>query len=306
MQYTVLASGSRGNSTLLQSNGFGLLIDVGLALDDLTARLKKCRRTWDHVDAVILTHTHGDHWTDAVFTEMLRREVPLYCHTDHCLILEKCSQRFAKLGAAGLLRDFPTSEAFTLSPGLSCLPTPVRHDSGATFAFRLEGETNLFGESQSVGHATDLGCWDEFLAERLANVDLLAVESNHDVQMQRGSRRPYRLINRVLGDDGHLSNEQAAKLAERVRQLSDAKQFRHLVLLQLSEQCNQPHLALDAAHGVVKEMNHAKVYAARQDRPLSTIQLDVTKKAKRRTKSSRHTPSTHETRSLERERGRSE
>src|SRR3954447_14217616 len=210
-RFTVLASGSTGNACLLQSGEFGLLIDCGLGPRALAGRLAACGLSWRNVHAAVLTHTHSDHWREAALIRLARLGVRLFCHPEHAAHLERVCPAFPALSAGGLVMSYGADE-FAPVPGLSCRPLPVSHDCGATFGFRFAGASGLFGHSWAVGYAADLGCWDESLARSLADVDLLAVEFNHDVEMQRRSGRPYPLVRRVLGDEGHLSNEQGAGL----------------------------------------------------------------------------------------------
>src|SRR5262249_58433243 len=85
------------------------------------------------------------------------------------------------------------------------------------------------------------------LADALADVDLLALEFNHDVGLERSSGRSPYLIARVLGEEGHLSNEQAANLLREVLRRSPPGRLRQLVQLHLSRECNRPHLAPETA-----------------------------------------------------------
>jgi phosphoribosyl 1,2-cyclic phosphodiesterase len=115
----------------------------------------------------------------------------------------------------------------------------------------------LFGPGWSLGYAADLGSWDERLADALTGVDLLALEFNHDVAMQRSSgRHPY-LIERVLSDEGHLSNAQAAELLRRALLNDPERRLRQIVQLHLSRQCNHPRLAFQAAQTVLEELGLA-------------------------------------------------
>jgi len=82
-RFTVLASGSSGNAALLEANGFGLLIDCGLQPRTLTDRLREINVGWDKISAVILTHTHGDHWKDRTLADLRSRKIPLYAHAEH-------------------------------------------------------------------------------------------------------------------------------------------------------------------------------------------------------------------------------
>jgi phosphoribosyl 1,2-cyclic phosphodiesterase len=276
LRFTVLASGSAGNATLVQADGFGVLIDAGLGPRQLGSRLAASGLSWAGVHAVLLTHTHSDHWKDRTFAHLRRRNVPLFCHPDHHGLLGSTSPGFAGLRAAGLVRPFTSGEPFELSRGLRCRPLPVRHDGGATFGFRLEAAPDLFGRAASLAYAADLGCWDDELAEAMADVDLLAVEFNHDVELEYASGRMPRLIARVLGDEGHLSNAQAADLVRAVLARSPAGRLRHLVQLHLSRDCNRPALARAAALAALAEHSDVTVHTAEQDSSGATLHLSLT------------------------------
>jgi phosphoribosyl 1,2-cyclic phosphodiesterase len=272
LRLTVLASGSGGNATLVEVNGFGVLIDAGLGPRQLASRLAAAGRSWNDVHALLLTHTHSDHWRDRTLAHLHKRGIPLYCHADHHHTLRFYSPSFPALLAAGLVRPFEAGEDVTLAPALRCRPLPVRHDSGATFGFRLEGAPDLFGGAVAAGYVADLGTWDQGLAAELADVDLLAVEFNHDVALQHASGRPALLIARVLGDNGHLSNAQGADLVRAVLQRSEPGRLRYLVQLHLSRDCNRPLLAREAARAALEQ--HAAdtaVHTASQDEPLPTL-----------------------------------
>ena len=104
--------------------------------------------------------------------------------------------------------------------------------------------------AQAVAYLADLGCWDHELAGALKEIDLLALEFNHDVTMERNSNRSEHLIERVLGDYGHLSNEQAAELLDTILQHSAPKRLQHLIQLHVSRECNRTMLAVQAARTV--------------------------------------------------------
>ncbi|HEY7423711.1 MAG TPA: MBL fold metallo-hydrolase [Gemmataceae bacterium] len=276
MRFTVLASGSSGNASLVESDGFGVLIDVGLGPRQLSSRLAKAGLSWSAVHAVLLTHTHSDHWKDATLLHLHRHKVPLWCHAGHHTVLRTYSDGFLALHDARLVRSFEAHQEFELSPGLRCRALPVRHDGGATFGFRLEGPADLFGQRGAIGYAADLGSWDKDLAGWLADVDLLAIEFNHDVAMQHASGRAPRLIQRVLGDEGHLSNVQAAGLVRAVFERSTAGQPRHLVQLHLSRDCNRPALARAAVQALLDEWGASvTLHTAEQDAPGATLHLNA-------------------------------
>jgi phosphoribosyl 1,2-cyclic phosphodiesterase len=273
LRFTVLASGSAGNASLVELDGFGVLIDAGLGPRQLAKRLAASGLSRANVHAVLLTHTHSDHWRDRTFADLCRRDVPLFCHPDHHACLAGQSPAFADLLDAGLVRPFADDETFELWRGLRCRPFRVRHDSGATFGFRLEGPPDLFGRVAALAYAADLGCWDETLADALADVDLLAIEFNHDVELEYASGRMPRLIARVLGDEGHLSNSQAADLVRAVLERSSDGRLRHLVQLHLSSECNRPSLARAAAMAVLAGRARVNLHTAEQDTPGATLHL---------------------------------
>ena len=238
-RFTVLASGSAGNSSLLEAGGFGLLVDIGLTTRQLTGRLIAAGRSWQSVGAVLLTHTHTDHWKPTVLTALAAKRIPLYCHGEHLAAFESATPPplFAELKRMQLLRTYAADEDLLLGGGLRFRPLGLRHDGGPTFGFRFSVEAGW-----SLGYAADLGSWDQPLAEALGGVDLLALEFNHDVAMQQSSGRHPQLIARVLGDEGHLSNGQAAALLRQSLRGTATPRCRQIVQLHLSRQCNRPTL----------------------------------------------------------------
>jgi phosphoribosyl 1,2-cyclic phosphodiesterase len=272
VRFTVLASGSKGNASLIEAGPFGLLLDAGLGPRQLGARLAAVGASWQAVKAVLLTHTHSDHWNDRTFRELARRGVPVYCHGEHAQYLLASSPSFHGLHSARLVRTYDGGPELHLPGGLRCRPLALRHDGGATFGFRFERADD---PACALGYVADLGCWDRRLAEALADVDVLALEFNHDVALEYASGRQPRLIARVLGDEGHLSNAQATGLLREVLRLSTPGRVRHVIQLHLSQQCNHPKLAAAAAWEVLAELADApELHTAHQDRPLRPLQLD--------------------------------
>lgn len=274
LRFTVLASGSSGNASLIEADGFGLLIDAGLGPRQLASRLAAVGSSWSAVQAVLLTHTHSDHWKDRTLAQLCRRRILFYCHPDSHCELQTYSPAFMDLASEGLVRPFESGEDFVVAQGLRCRALPLRHDSGATFGFRIEGPPDLFGQAATVGYVADLGCWDEALVDSLSDVDLLAVEFNHDLALELASGRSPRLIDRVLGDEGHLSNTQGAALVRAVLGRSEIGRVRHLVQLHLSRQCNRPTLAREAAKTILDDFTfQVELHTARQDEPGVTLHL---------------------------------
>jgi phosphoribosyl 1,2-cyclic phosphodiesterase len=287
LRFTMLASGSRGNACLIQAEDFGVLLDAGLGPRQLGDRLRAAGHSWAAVQAMLLTHTHSDHWNDRTFAWLLRRRIPLYCHAAHHGALLRWSPAFPPLAEAGLVRSFTAGEELLLAAGLRCRPLPVRHDGGATFGFRLEGVPDLFGRAPAIGYLADLGTWDDELVAQLADVDLLALEFNHDVSLERGSQRSAALIARVLGDEGHLSNDQAAAFVRNILGRSAPGRLRYLIQLHLSQDCNRPALARQAARAVLDELSQeTRLHTASQDTPGPQLDLDAAPARRRRPRQS--------------------
>lgn len=272
-RFTVLASGSSGNAALLEVDGFGLLIDCGLHPRMLTARLREVGSSWSAVNAVILTHIHGDHWKDLTLASVCSCRIPVYGHRDHLDHLDSTARAYESLHRAGLTREFADGQLVELQPGLALRPLRVSHDAEPTFAFRIDG-SDPEGLAWSIGYASDLGCGSSELIEAFTGVDVLALEFNHDVRMERRSRRPKFLIDRVLSDWGHLSNEQAAEVAKAIAERSGDRPPEHLVQLHLSRECNRPELASKAGHaalaGLIPDIN---VITSRQDTASRSVAL---------------------------------
>jgi phosphoribosyl 1,2-cyclic phosphodiesterase len=274
MRFTVLGSGSAGNSSLLRAGDFGLLLDVGLGPRQLAGRMSAAGASWRQVHAALLTHTHSDHWNERTLTYLLRLRIPLYCHLEHHTALLAYSSAFATLRAENLVRLYEPDRELALVQGLRCRPLRLRHDGGLTCGFRFEAQHDFFGRACALGYVADLGCWGPDLVEALGDLDLLALEFNHDVAMERSSGRSPRLIARVLGDDGHLSNAQAAALLRAVLEVTVPGRLRQVIQLHLSRECNRPDLAAAAAQLAIGDLaGSVEVHTACQDRPSPTFHL---------------------------------
>lgn len=280
IQFAALASGSGGNSSLIDSGGPALLIDLGLTPRALGERLEGVGASWDRIGAVLLTHTHGDHVSSGGLRWLARRQIPFYCHEGHLAKLGPWPG-FRALDAKGLVRTYD-DRPFLTPDGSRVEALPVSHDSGPTFGFRIEAKRAGKGRTAALGYVTDTGCWTEPLADALTDVDLLAVEFNHDVTMQRQSGRPYYLVARNLGDRGHLSNDQGADLLAEVLRRSRREAVRQVVLLHLSRDCNLPKLALKAARGAVRAGDRrAVVHAAMQHVPHPHLPVQPPRRGRR-------------------------
>src|SRR5438552_3870250 len=118
LHFTVLASGSLGNASLLEADGFGVLIDAGLGPRQLAQRLAAVGRSWRRIHAAVLTHTHGDHWRGRTFAYLARHGIPLYCHAAHVNDLVAESAAFCRLADSSLVRYYEPDRSLALAPCL--------------------------------------------------------------------------------------------------------------------------------------------------------------------------------------------
>jgi phosphoribosyl 1,2-cyclic phosphodiesterase len=237
------------------------------------SRMTAAGLSWGDVHAVLLTHTHADHWNDRTLAHLQRRRIPLYCHPGHQEYLTSYGEAFAKLQGDQLVCAYGEAE-WEMTPTMRCQPLRLRHDGGVTFGFRFHGRASAAEPAWSMGYVADLGSWTPELAQALTDVDLLALEFNHDVEMEYASGRSPRLIARVLGAEGHLSNEQAAALLREVLRRSTPGRLRHVVQLHLSRDCNHRTLAVQAAEAVLNGRGgDVQLHTASQHEPSPTLTI---------------------------------
>ncbi len=287
LRFAALASGSGGNASLVVADGFGVLIDAGLGPRQLAARLAAVGASWHDVHAVLLTHIHGDHWNERTLTYLCKRRIPLFCHPVHTRQLHQETSAFGDLRAQGLVRLYEVDEDVFLGSALRCRPVALPHDGDVTCGFRLEGTRDFLGHAWALGYAADLGSWTRSLAQALADVDILALEFNHDVGMELTSGRSRELIARVLGENGHLSNDQAAAMVREVLRLSEHGRVQHVVQLHLSRDCNRPRLARAAMESILSAFPHLRLHTAAQHRPGPRLRLGMSRFAQTATARSR-------------------
>jgi len=235
LQLCVLASGSSGNCTVVRSPAGIVLIDCGIGPRTAAARLKGTGVSIHDVSAICLTHLDRDHFNLNWINAIVSRGIRLFCHASRMDELLALARDDASRETIVPFNGHP----FELLPGLLAHTISLAHDRAGSHGFVLDGH------GARVGYATDLGHVPESLVEHFSNLDVLAIESNYDPQMQRDSSRPWFLKQRIMGGRGHLSNEQALDAIRRILrrcEMRGAKLPAHIVLLHRSRQCNCPDL----------------------------------------------------------------
>ena len=263
VRFCVLGSGSKGNASLVLAPRAHVLLDAGFSPRELAARMDGTGASWDSLSAVLLTHTHTDHVRKTCLRECALRGIALYCHAEHEGQLGG-GRYLRRLKESARLHLYEAGVPFETAGGLRCRPLRLPHDCPPTFGFLIEAPGSD-GRTRRLGYFADLGHWSQDLAEQVRDLDLLALEFNHDEQMERESGRPHYLIERVLGTHGHLSNRQAAEALEGVILNSPADRLRALVQLHLSQECNRDELAYQSAREViVRRKAPVEVFSTRQ------------------------------------------
>lgn len=269
----VLGSGSKGNCTAVWNEKTLLLIDAGrFAVRYIRDSLATAGLKTSAVDAVLVTHCHTDHLSDTTYRLCTPDHIPVYCSKDtwQAALKRRSNRRLEEIEKRGLLREMEHDEfrvgEFTIRPfGVS---HSHRLSAGKPVGF------TLLADGVKVAYTTDLGHATREVEEELAGSDILVVESNHDVEMELNSGRHPDTIRWVLGDTGHLSNEQCAGLLTSVISL-DAPQPQHIILAHLSQECNQPELALKTARSAVRTAGSTTVHliAAAQRNPTPVLSI---------------------------------
>lgn len=232
LRFKSLGSGSSGNATVIQARGTTglthLLVDCGLGIRELDKRLGAAGMLAEQVDAIFVTHEHGDH-IGCARQLALRERIPVYMSEG----------TYAALGQPdfhGLLRLACDAQAIAIGD-LQVRPFTVPHDAREPLQLTCtDGDVRL-------GLATDLGHVSPHVLQELSGCATLLLECNHDEAMLAGSSYPPFLKRRVGGAWGHLANSAAAALAQ---SLVGAGMLRQVLAAHLSEQNNKPELVRQA------------------------------------------------------------
>ena len=247
MRVAVLASGSEGNATLVESGGTRLLVDAGIGPFALRCALERARlgaglgraRREQPVDAVVVTHAHADHFGFArKYAKKMR--IPVY--------VTEATARAHDLPREGRFRMFGPRDPFEVGE-LLVSPVPVPHDAPQVAVSISDGQ-------RRVAVVTDVGEVTGRLADHLALCDVLLVESNHDAEMLERGPYPAFIKRRVASAGGHLSNAQTHELLARL-----PLRTRTVVLMHLSRTNNHVPLALECARDALAG-RRVNLYAA--------------------------------------------
>ena len=232
MRLCSIASGSSGNCVYIGSDTTHLLVDVGISGKRTESGLRELGLTGRDIDGILITHEHADH-ISGLGVLARKYEIPIYATAGTIRALKKCSG----LGDLDhtLFHEVWEDKKLTLKD-LTINPMRISHDAAQPVGYRIS-----YG-SKKVAVCTDLGVYNDYTVECLKGMDALLLEANHDVNMLQVGPYPYYLKQRILGEKGHLSNENSGRLLCRI--LHDRLQT--VLLGHLSKENNLPELAYES------------------------------------------------------------
>lgn len=245
----VLGSGSSGNCTWIECGGDAILIDAGLSARRTIRTIRDCGLDERKIRAVCITHEHTDHTAGVARLHSLLG-IPAYANSP--------TARAVRNVPTDCWKCFVTGNPFTVGP-FSLFPFALPHDAYEPVGYRIDCG------GIRIGIATDLGMPTTLVRGMLRGCRLIVLEANHDEEMVRQAPRPWSLKQRILGNQGHLSNRNAAALVSEVA----GDTLDTLVLAHLSRDCNREGLALEAVRERLASdgLGRIAVLAAHADSP---------------------------------------
>ena len=223
MYYHIIASGSKGNATIVVSNKTVILIDMGISLSRLEEGLAEINLTVNDITGALFTHDHVDHIGGLKFISpkiMYALEGTLPSSLSNVVYINK------PFG----IGDFEIT------------PIETSHDATNPCAYLIKDK------EESLFYMTDTGVFLEECLRLVKNPTYLVIESNHDIKMLLNTNRTFELKNRIMSDKGHLCNEDSAIAAISI--IGD--DTKEITLAHLSEEANTPEVALEAYQKIFK------------------------------------------------------
>ncbi len=252
MHFSILGSGSAGNSTVITGEHGALLVDAGLSALQLRRRLDALGIRPDSLQGVLLTHEHGDH-TRGLDVLLRTLDLPVYCNPHTRQIL---APHFKEKPRWCLVE---TGSSFQAA-GFHIDTFPVPHDAVDPIGFLLTDGRRRLGIVSDLGHPTPV------LYQRLTDLDALFIEANYCPDLLAADvKRPWSTKQRISSRHGHLSNDQTAEFVAAIA----TPRLRRVILGHLSRDCNSPALALKVLNHHLATAGHPAIHLhiASQDIP---------------------------------------
>jgi len=237
MRFASLGSGSEGNGLVVEGRDgqrlCRVLLDCGFSLKESVRRLARLGLTPESLDAIVVTHEHGDH-IGGVFRLARRYSIPVWA--THGTLSALKAEEAGVLHTNVCVSDIP----FTVG-GMEIHPYPVPHDAREPTQFVFsDGHVRL-------GVLTDAGRSTPHIIRVLSGCKALVLECNHDRELLKNSKYHYLLKQRIGGDYGHLANDTSAEILSAL----DCSRLVHVIAAHLSQQNNTPDLVRSALAGAL-------------------------------------------------------
>ena len=237
MKLFAIASGSSGNCICVESAKTKILVDAGVTAKRIEEGLATQKTELSQLDAILVTHEHIDH-VRGIEVITKKQPVPIYGTKESLLEFARASKQAERLER--LFCYVNPGDAFWIND-IEVNTFATSHDAGNPigYTFRSEG--------QKIGIATDLGCYNDNIIDKLTDSDVLYLEANYDLNMLMAGSYPYRLKLRIAGERGHLSNEMASELVIRLLH----PHLQHVVIAHMSKENNYAELAYETVRQAV-------------------------------------------------------
>ncbi len=255
IRISTLASSSKGNAAVVSSGSTHLLIDTGISALRIRRGLEESGLSIKQIDGIFYTHEHSDHLCG--LGVLAKKDVlSIYCS-------RYLSRDLRAIAPSAKLTYIEPGCAFQVGD-ITITPIEVSHDAADPLGYLFQhGDCKL-------GYITDTGRITRSMRSLLCGVQALYLESNYDPQMLQNSGRPYDIIERIAGDWGHLSNQQAAEVVAMVAHA----ELRHIILGHISPECNTPEIALQSMQAAVQHLGLAtQVRVAPQSCRLDWVEI---------------------------------
>ena len=252
MRFSILGSGSAGNSTILECGSVRILIDAGLSAKQLCLRLESLGIAPESISAILLTHEHGDH-VRGLKNFLKKQPVPVFATRDTAHVVRE-------QGIEGAVwKTFEAGQEFPIAH-LTVETFAIQHDAVDPVGFVIGNATNRFGLVSDAGFVT------RSMIERLRNLTALFVEANYDDELlELDTKRPWSIKQRISSKHGHLSNVQVGEL---LREIAHSG-LSQIVFGHLSSDCNCPKKVTEIFGKCLRELghDHTALHCATQSEP---------------------------------------
>lgn len=232
MKVCSIASGSSGNCIYVGDDKNHILIDAGISRKRIVEGLSSIGVEPEQLDAIFVTHEHSDHISGInMMSKMFGTSIFATGGTLDGICMK---DKKGVIKRENLYQVYP-DEAVHIG-NLKVMPFHMSHDAADPVCYSVECS------GKKLGMATDLGVYDDYTIDHLAESDILLLEANHDISMLEAGPYPYHLKCRILSELGHLSNEATGKLLCHLAH----KKLKYAFLAHLSKENNYPDLAYQA------------------------------------------------------------